>query len=275
MTCHSFVPTARSWNAKGKISKTFIYVPLGRPYSLLRDVTVLTAYHIELALGISLPLIPRSFCFLPSFRNCINSDSAPSSPALAHTQHNSYPRSPSMSLPTTTEPCAAPNVQVQAAAPPTASSWSRQLKERLERLDKATSAPVDLYPGTPAYNAARKLEKTIEATWRAYLVELVRNDLAAGVVGGRRKHYWEKNECLIVYELVEGSRLEEFPSSDVGKREEYLACTVRDALYIKVPQFSSSFTFPWPSPTVSAASPCLLSLLCHCRPVSQLRLRWH
>lgn len=164
-----------------------------------------------------------------------------------------------MSLPTTQEPATAPKAELEAAASPTpsvASSWSQQLKERLDRLAKATSAPVGPYPGTPAYIAARKLDAVIEATWRAYLVELVRNDLAAGVVAGRRKHYWEKNECLIVYELIEGSKLEEFPSSDVGKREEYLARTVRDALYIKVPQFSPSFTVPWPSPKVSTASRC-------------------
>jgi hypothetical protein len=166
-----------------------------------------------------------------------------------------------MSLPIASESIAAPDTEAVASPPSVDSSpWSQQLKERLERLAKAASAPVDLYPGTPAYNAARKLEQTIETTWRAYLVELVRNDLAAGVVAGRRKHYWEKNECLIVYELIEGSRLEEFPSSDVAKREEYLARTVRDALYIKVPQFSSSFTFPWLPPTVSTAFPRVRSL---------------
>ena len=168
-----------------------------------------------------------------------------------------------MSLHLAAESTPTPDAEAVAPPPPaSAPSWSQQLKERLERLAKATSAPVDLYPGTPAYNTARKLEEAIEATWRAYLVELVRNDLAAGVVTGRRKHYWEKNECLIVYELIEGSRLEEFPSSDVAKREEYLAHTVRDALYIKVPQFSGGPTFPWPSSTVSFP---YLRLSCHFR----------
>lgn len=165
-----------------------------------------------------------------------------------------------MSLPPTNTPATEPVATSSAAAPTTtatesvAVSWSQELKERLERLAKATSVGIDPYPGTPAYIAARKLEETIESTWRAYLVELVRNDIAAGA-SGRRKHHWQKNECLIVYELVEGAQLEEFPGTDSARREDYLSRTVRNALYIKTPQFSSNFTFPWPSPTVSTAFP--------------------
>ncbi|KAF8318746.1 hypothetical protein DL93DRAFT_340862 [Clavulina sp. PMI_390] len=164
-----------------------------------------------------------------------------------------------MSLPASPPPAAAVEQPTTAAPtspqPPaqpessTTTSWSQEMKNRLERMAKASSNNIELYPGTPAYVAARKLEETIEKTWREYLVELVRNDLAAGITSGRRKHHWQKNECLVVYELVPGAQLEEFPSSDAAKREEYLARTVRDALYIKVPQFSSGFGSPPKSPS--------------------------
>lgn len=71
----------------------------------------------------------------------------------------------------------------------------------------------DLYPGTPAYNARRSLFDQIEAEYPLHLRELVRQDLishskrdqqgelpAAGK-RIRRKIFWEKMSCLIVYEF--------------------------------------------------------------------------
>lgn len=135
-----------------------------------------------------------------------------------------------------------------ATAPTEELSWSQQLKQRLEHLQKPSSPAFELYPGTPVYLARRALIDAIESTWRVQLLRLVRGDLEAGHTG-RRKHHWEQNQCLVVYELVDGAEsLNPCPDgASEAARETYLSKACKDALYVIVPNFSAKLL---KSPTV-------------------------
>lgn len=58
----------------------------------------------------------------------------------------------------------------------------------------------ELYPGTPASQHRQSLSQSISRKWQHKMTKLLAADLDAGITG-RRKHFWEEMECLVVYDL--------------------------------------------------------------------------
>lgn len=105
-------------------------------------------------------------------------------------------------------------------------AWIDFLKRTLGHEDQ-------LHPGTPVYERRRQLNDSVTASWNAHLGQLVQSDLLSGA-HGRRKHFWEEMECLVVYELVSSVDEDHVASRDYQK----LASLALHATYVFCPGFS-------------------------------------
>lgn len=105
-------------------------------------------------------------------------------------------------------------------------AWIDFLKRTLGHEDQ-------LHPGTPVYERRRQLTDSITASWHAHLGHLVQSDLLSGA-HGRRKHFWEEMECVVVYELGLSIHEGHVASRDYQK----LASLALHATYVFCPGFS-------------------------------------